>query len=117
MTLDIDNIELNVSAGDSDGDGLADRWEEKYGLSASDDGSVDVNNGPDGDPDVDGLSNLEEQSLGTDPQSDDTDDDGLSDAVEDGGGEFISVTQTGTDPLNADTDGDGLSDGVEKPPS
>ena len=115
MTLDIDNIELNVSAGDSDGDGLADRWEEKYGLSASDDGSVDVNNGPDGDPDVDGLSNLEEQSLGTDPQSDDTDDDGLSDAVEDGGGEFISITQTGTDPLNADTDGDGLSDGVENP--
>ena len=54
-------------------------------------------------------SNLSE----TDPQSDDTDDDGLSDAVEDGGGEFISVyPQTGTDPLNADTDGDGLSDGM-----
>lgn len=115
MTLDIDNIELDVSAGDADGDGLADRWEEIYGLSADDDGSVDVNNGPDGDPDSDGLSNLEEQAIGTDPNSDDTDDDGLSDAVEDGGGEFISVTQTGTDPLNADTDGDGLGDGIENP--
>ena len=115
MTLDIDNIELDVSAGDADGDGLADRWEEIYGLSTDDDGSVDVNNGPDGDPDSDGLSNLEEQAIGTDPNSDDTDDDGLSDAVEDGGGEFISVTQTGTDPLNADTDGDGLGDGIENP--
>ncbi|MDB4356277.1 hypothetical protein N9Z55_10305, partial [Akkermansiaceae bacterium] len=67
MTLDIDNIELDVSAGDADGDGLADRWEGLYGLSTTDDGSVDVNNGPDGDPDADGLSNLEEQSLGTDP--------------------------------------------------
>jgi hypothetical protein len=115
MTLDIDNIELDISAGDVDGDGLADRWEELYGLSTSDDGSVDVNNGPDGDPDSDGLSNLEEQDRGTDPSSDDTDDDGLSDGVEDGGGEFISLTQTGTNPLNADTDGDGLSDSVENP--
>jgi hypothetical protein len=115
MDLDIDNVELTVGAGDADGDGLADRWEDRYGLSTSDDGSVDVNNGPDGDPDADGLTNLEEQAIGTDPNSDDTDDDGLSDAVEDGGGEFISVTQTGTDPLNADTDGDGLGDGIENP--
>ena len=115
MTLDIDNIELDVTAGDADGDGLTDRWEELYGLSTDDDGSVDVKNGPEGDPDSDGLSNLEEQTRGTNPNSDDTDDDGLSDSVEDGGGEFISVTQTGTNPLNADTDGDGLSDSVENP--
>jgi hypothetical protein len=113
----LDNLNFNQVAEfpDTDGDGLTDRWEGLYGLSTTDDGSVDVNNGPEGDPDVDGLSNLEEQSLGTDPQSDDTDNDGLSDAVEDGGGEFISLTQTGTNPLNADTDGDGLSDGVENP--
>ena len=113
----LDNLSFNQVAEfpDTDGDGLTDRWEELYGLSTTDDGSVDVKNGPDGDPDVDGLSNLEEQSRGTDPQSDDTDNDGFSDAVEDGGGEFISLTQTGTNPLNADTDGDGLSDGVENP--
>ena len=115
MTLDIDNIELDFLAGDADGDGLADRWEEIYGLSTDDDGSVDVKNGPDGDPDSDGLSNLEEQGIGTNPNNGDTDDDGLSDGIEDGGGEFISVTQTGTNPLNADTDGDGLSDSVENP--
>ena len=115
MSLDIDNIELDVSVEDADGDGLADRWENIYGLSTSDDGSVDANNGPEGDPDSDGLSNLAEQSLGTDPKSDDTDEDGLSDAIEDNGGEFISITQTGTNPLVADTDGDGLSDAVENP--
>ena len=115
MSLDIDNVELDVSVGDFDGDGLSDAWEELYGLSASDDGSVDVNNGPAGDPDADGLTNLVEQQLGTDPINDDTDDDGLTDGVEDGSGIFVSLTETGTNPLVADSDGDGLSDGVENP--
>ena len=106
-------IKLGPTLIDTDGDGLADHWEELYGLSTSDDGSVDIKNGPEGDPDSDGLSNLEEQTLRTNPNSDDTDDDGLNDAVEDNGGEFISLTQTGTNPLVADTDQDGLSDGVE----
>lgn len=58
-----------------------------------------------GDDDEDGLSNLEEQTAGTDPQNADTDGDGLTD--------YIELRQAGTVPLNQDTDGDGLKDGEE----
>ena len=57
------------------------------------------------DTDGDGLTNGEEQKLGTDPNSVDTDNDGLSDYYE------INVSKT--DPLNSDTDGDGIKDGSE----
>lgn len=56
------------------------------------------------DPDGDGLSNNDEESLGTDPENADTDGDGLSDSQEEGY----------TDPLNPDTDGDGTSDSDEE---
>jgi len=57
------------------------------------------------DSDADGLPDARERFLfGTDPQSDDTDHDGLCDGME------IAL---GTDPLKADSDGDGTSDGVE----
>ena len=56
------------------------------------------------DFDSDGLSDLDESDLGTDPQLADTDGDGLDDGLE---------ADTGTDPLDPDTDGDGLEDGVE----
>jgi len=59
---------------------------------------------PDEDQDGDGLTNAEENELGTDPENPDTDGDGLSDGQE---------NLSGTDPLNADTDGDGLSDAEE----
>ena len=65
------------------------------------------------DADKDGSLNLEECQRGTDPNEQDTDMDGLSDSVEDGGGTFVSATMTGTDPLDADTDDDGLNDGDE----
>jgi hypothetical protein len=100
---------------DSDQDGLPDIWEIKYGLSTEDDGSIDINNGPDGDPDDDGLTNSQELEAETDPTLADTDSDGLLDGVEDGGGVFISLEETGTNPIVADTDGDGLLDGVENP--
>jgi hypothetical protein len=58
-----------------------------------------------GDDDNDGLSNSQEESLGTDPEIDDTDSDGLLDGEE--------VNQHGTDPLNPDSEDDGLSDGDE----
>ena len=98
---------------DEDEDGLPDYWEEKYGLDFEDDGSVDKNNGPEGDPDEDGLTNIDEFELKTHPKEADTDEDGLSDGIETGTGTYVSATNTGTDPLNADTDGDGLADGVE----
>jgi len=55
--------------------------------------------------DSDGLTNLQESNLGTDPNTADTDGDGLSDGAE--------VNTHGTDPLKYDTDGDGISDGDE----
>ncbi len=58
------------------------------------------------DNDGDGLTDAQEQALGTDPEKDDTDGDGLSDKEEVDGGV--------TDPTNPDTDGDGLSDGDEE---
>ena len=54
------------------------------------------------DTDGDGLSNVEEQALGTDPVSIDTDGDGLNHRDE------IHVHKTS--PLLSDTDNDGLSD-------
>ena len=98
---------------DADEDGLLDSWEVAFGLSPDDDGSVDPNNGPDGDPDMDGLTNLEELNAGLEPDNDDFDMDGLLDGVETNTGTYVDATDTGTDPKNADTDRDGLADGVE----
>lgn len=57
------------------------------------------------DTDLDGLSDSEEATLGTDPTKIDTDDDGLTDREE--------AKIYGTDPLNPDTDGDTYLDGNE----
>ena len=57
------------------------------------------------DTDGDGLTDSEENELGTDPMNADTDGDGLTDGDE--------VNNYETDPLNPDTDGDGLNDGAE----
>jgi hypothetical protein len=58
----------------------------------------------DKDTDEDGLTDIEEEELGTDPEKADTDGDGLDDPDE---------LDLGTDPLVADTDGDGWTDGEE----
>ena len=58
-----------------------------------------------GDRDGDGLSDAQEEIVGTDPDNPDTDSDGLLDGEE--------VLTWGTDPLNRDTDGDILLDGDE----
>jgi hypothetical protein len=56
---------------DEDGDGLMDLWELRFF------GSIHHN--PHSDYDSDGLSNIDEQELGTDPTEADTDMDGISD--------------------------------------
>lgn len=56
------------------------------------------------DSDGDGLTDIEEQTLGTDPNNADSDNDGISDGDE---------VRGGTDPRNPDSDGDGISDGEE----
>ena len=57
------------------------------------------------DLDNDGLSNDQEEALGTDPLNPDTDGDGLKD------GQEVNVYHT--DPLESDSDGDGVKDGAE----
>jgi len=59
---------------------------------------------PPPDTDEDGLSDAVEIALGTSPANSDTDADGLEDGAE---------YTLGTDPLNQDSDDDGLSDGNE----
>ncbi len=85
------------------------------------------------DSDEDGLTDDEEEELGTDPNNPDTDGDGISDGdeVENGtdpldpndpgegtdsdedGLTDDEEEELGTDPNNPDTDGDGISDGDE----
>ncbi|OGQ30028.1 MAG: hypothetical protein A3B79_06750 [Deltaproteobacteria bacterium RIFCSPHIGHO2_02_FULL_50_15] len=57
------------------------------------------------DSDGDGLLDVEEYDLGTDPHNSDTDGDGLSD--------FEEVYEYGTNPLDSDTDHDGMNDDAE----
>jgi hypothetical protein len=93
-------VRLQVTlAGSSVGDGIPDDWKIAHGLDPNDPYVATE------DPDQDGLTNLEEYQLGTDPNNPDTDGDGLSDGDE--------VHLYHTNPLLWDTDGDGISDGVE----
>lgn len=57
------------------------------------------------DSDGDGLPDIQEEALGTDPNDPDSDDDGLNDGAE--------VNTYLSDPLDPDTDDDGLTDGEE----
>lgn len=110
-----------VTGVDTDGDGLPDEWELRYGLNAGDpgfgdnarqldldgDGVLDVVyneadfvNGPWGDPDNDGLNNRAEYLAGTDPQKFDTDNDGTGDYDSSrvaGGATFGSLYMDGDD--------------------
>ena len=104
---------VSVQVFDDDEDGLPDNWEINNDLDPEDNGDQDPNNGPEGDPDQDGLTNIDEFENGTDPQDADTDDDDLNDNVETNTGVYVSPSDTGTNPKLADTDVDGLLDGAE----
>ncbi len=107
----------------SDGDTLGDAWEQLHF------GSLEA--APEGDADGDGLSNEEEEALGTRPGYFDTDQDLLSDRFEANGGlnpnqwtdprgdadgdglSNLDEQIYGTKPKVTDSDGDGTSDGAE----
>ena len=61
---------------DIDGDGMPDAWELRYGLNPNNPADAT------GDLDNDGLTNVQEYNLGTDPTKNDTDGDGVLDAVD-----------------------------------
>lgn len=92
----------NPLLADSDGDGLTDDIEVYY---------APLLDPCDADMDDDGLSDGNENLLGTDPTNPDTDGDGLLDGTE----VDMAHAQGGScpNPLLADSDGDTLSDGAE----
>ena len=102
---------------DTDNDGMPDNYEIANGLDPNlDDAGLD-NDATGG---ADGLTNLQEYTLGTDPQDSDTDTDGLLDGQEVNGtlNPWNSGVQSGppgdpTDPLEPDSDGDGVDDNAE----
>ncbi|MDA7929514.1 lamin tail domain-containing protein [Akkermansiaceae bacterium] len=95
------------SDSDTDRDGLDDHWERFHFDS--------LQSLPSDDPDGDTLDNFTEHRLFTNPVSEDTDRDGLTDLQETSTGRFISLQDTGTRPYDSDSDGDGLLDGQEVP--
>ena len=116
-------IKTDPAHADTDGDGMPDEWETRYGLNPS------VNDAGE-DLDADGLTNLDEYQRGTKPNDTDTDNDGINDGWEvryglnpvvndaysdqDADGlKNIEEYTLGTLPNNADTDDDGMPDGWE----
>lgn len=100
-------LKTDPSKTDTDDDGLTDP-QELY-ITDTDptvfDSVEPLVSDADADSDADGISNINEIELGTDPQNPDTDDDRLTDSEE--------VTVYLTDPQLEDTDGDTLNDGFE----
>jgi hypothetical protein len=80
-------LRIGVTPGalDGDRDGMPDEWERTYGLNPNDPGDAI------GDADGDGLTNLREFELDTNPIVRDSDGDGISDGLE---------VEDGTDPLD-----------------
>ena len=106
---------------DADGDGIEDWWEDEFDFDPEDPADAAL------DPDSDGLTNLQEFLVGTNPRLPDSDGDGMPDGWELANGLDASVDdaaldadgdgltnleeyRAGTDPNVRDSDGDGLSD-------
>ncbi len=127
--VEVNLVNTNPKAADTDNDGLSDGAEvntyttnpkladtDGDGLSDGAEITVYGTNPLRADTDGDGLSDGLEASLGLDPLSGDSDDDGTPDLDEDTDGDGLTNAQElslGSDPGNNDTDGDGYFDGEE----
>ena len=92
----IDNVIYFAEGVDQDSDGMEDYWEHIHYLDFTNPNDATI------DSDNDGLSNLRESQLGTNPQSTDSDGDGYSD--------YAEVNLHYTDPTSKDNDEDGMAD-------
>jgi hypothetical protein len=112
-------------ADDSDLDGMPDAWESVMGLNPYDNGTLgetaaglaNGDGGPLGDPDKDGLNNINEYRSNTNPKDRDSDGDGIDDALEDFDGDgVVNATEQGlgSRPDLVDTDDDGRDDNEEQ---
>ncbi|WP_446220105.1 hypothetical protein [Micromonospora sp. IBHARD004] len=131
----VDVVELRFGSSpllvDSDGDGLTDKFEitELAGWTRPNAVDTDQDSVADGAEDIDGdgLTNLQEQDLGTSPTNPDTDGDGATDGAEvaQGSNPLVAdqprappapgdVPPIEPAPTDTDTDGDGLEDLVEE---
>ena len=81
-------MDLTEGFVDSDADGMPDGYEVTYGLNPNDPSDAT------GNPDTDGLTNLQESTHGTDPNNADTDGDGFNDGFE---------VNVGSDPNDANS--------------
>jgi len=100
LNLNQDNPDITNVNGDANNNTNQD---VNLNLNSGDNGNVNVDSSLDSDQDS--LTDQEEAALGTDPNSTDTDGDGLFD--------YEEVRTYHTEPLNPDTDGDGYTDGQE----
>ncbi len=98
--IQFDYVRLEAGPSDLDGDGMPDKFEEQYAFLNSEDAADAAL-----DEDQDGLTNLEEYQVASNPSEADTDGDTLNDADE------VRVHQTRPD--LADSDGDSLDDAAE----
>src|SRR5699024_7507015 len=100
-------LQTDPQSSDTDGDGLSDEIEIMYTETDPTKEDTDGNGTKDGDEDFDkdGLSNLKETDIGTNPALVDSDGDNLTD--------YEEIYKYKTDPLLIDSDSDGASDKME----